>query len=57
MLNEAMSHAGGNVDRGIVPIEQRCGGDDADLVLGDVRRDNDVGHGAKILEGRVIGGW
>jgi hypothetical protein len=31
-----------------VPIEQRRGGDDADLVLGDVGRDNGMGHGAKL---------
>jgi hypothetical protein len=31
-----------------VAVEQRGGGDDADLVLGDVRRGLDEGHRAKI---------
>ena len=44
----AKSRLSGNVDGGIVAIEERSRGDDADLVLGDVGRDNGMGHGAKL---------
>ena len=40
-----------DVDGGIMAVEQRGGGNDADLVLGDVGGGNGVGHGAKIPVG------
>ena len=38
-----------HTQRGIVAIEERGRGDDADLVGGDVGRDDGMGHAAKIL--------
>ena len=40
----AKSRLSGNVDGGIVAIEERSRGDDADLVLGDVGRRLYEGH-------------
>ncbi len=40
-----------DVDGGIKPIEQTTGGNNADLVLGDVGRGGDEGHEAKVPTG------
>lgn len=46
MLSEAKSRLSGDVDRGIVAVEERGGGHDVDLVLGNVRRGlHEGGHG------------
>jgi|JI6StandDraft_1071083.scaffolds.fasta_scaffold999150_1 hypothetical protein len=48
MLSGAKSRLSGNVDGGIVAIKEGCCGYNADLVLGDVGRGGDEGHGAKV---------